>query len=163
MRYKHAVREQLDRLIHDANMVGLTNPQTIQLIQERAGITVARDQVTERRRILRIKGREIWDKYRKDSYTYRLEHLDRMAEARRIKESAAQQMFKYENDEKKFFHWKSAAYAFIEASKYLAELTDHIPEIDAIGHGAMFNEMEQLSSTESTQSQEDTDPGNRQF
>ena len=164
MRYTYAKRRELDRLIHDANMVNLSNDNTIQFIKQKTGITIGQTQLVERKRILRHQGRDIWNKYKTDDYEYRLEHLHRIAEARRVKESAALQMFRYEDDPKKFFQWKGAAYALLEASRYLAELTDHIPEIDAIGHGYedhAYGQMEQPLETEESDSTED--PGNRQF
>lgn len=150
MRYKKHVRAEIDKAIHDANIANLSHSKTIQYVLDKTGITVGHTQLVERKRLLRHKAKALWNEYRKDDYTYRLEHLARMAEARQVVEHAAEKEIEYHADPKKFFQWKAAAYALMEASRYLAELQDKIPEIDAIGHD-MDQEISQVQSEESGQ------------
>lgn len=141
VRYSKSVSADINRCIHDANIAGFTIENTVKYIEWKIpGLTITRSFIVERKRILRNQGKHIWNQYKTDDYAYRLEHLQRMEEARRVKESAMLQMIRYENDPGKFFHWNKASYVLIEASKYLAELEQQIPEIDAIGHGDSENE-----------------------
>lgn len=147
MRYKKHTRAEIDRAIHDANIANLSHAQTIQFVAERTGITVGHTQLVERRRLLRNKAIALWNEYRKDDYAYRLEHLQRVSEARLVKEHAAKKEMEFFNDEKKFFQWKTAAYTLMEASRYLNELQLLIPEIDAIGND-VDQEISQVQSEE---------------
>jgi len=147
MRYKKHTRAEIDRAIHDANIANLSHKQTTQFVLEKTGITIGHTQLVERKRILRHRAIELWNEYRKDDYAYRLEHLERMNEARKVKEMAATKMIEYYEDPKKFFQWKASAYTFMDASKYLSELHLMIPEIDVMG-----NEMdESISHVQSDQ------------
>lgn len=134
MRYKKHTREEIDRAIHDSSIAGLTTTPAIQFVLDRTGITISHTQLVERKRILRNRSKEQWLTYVKNDYAYRIEHLQRLAEARQVKEHAAQKEMEYAQDSKKFFQWKTAAYALMEASRYLNELHSMIPEIDSIGH-----------------------------
>lgn len=143
MRYTKSVRAEIDRAIHDANIANLSHAKTIQYVQDRLGILIGHTQLVERRRILRNRSIDLWNEYRTDNYSYRLEHLERMNEARKVKDSAAKKMMEYEDDPKKLFQWRTAVYVFLDASKYLSELHAMIPEIDSIGHSDSSYEMEQ--------------------
>ena len=136
MRYSRSVSAEINRCIHDANIAGFTLENTQRYIEWKIpGTKISHTLVVERKRLLRNQSKHIWNQYKTDDYAYRLEHLQRMDEARRVKESAMRQLMEYENDPKKFFQWNKASYIVLEASKYLADLQQQIPDIDAIGHG----------------------------
>lgn len=147
MRYKKHTRAEIDRAIHDANIANLSIKQALQFIAEKTGVTIGQAQLVERRRILRHRAIALWNEYRKDDYAYRLEHLQRVAEARLVKEQAAVKMIEFFADPKKFFQWKTAAYTLMEASRYLNELHLKIPEIDGVANNdVMDEEISQIQS-----------------
>lgn len=148
MRYKKHTRAEIDRAIHDANIANLSHDKAIQFVLDRTGIKIGHAQLVERRRLLKHKAIALWNEYRKDDYAYRVEHLQRVSEARLVKEHAAQKEMEYFDDPKKFFQWKTAAYTLMEASRYLDELQRKIPEIDGIANDDMDEEISQVQSEE---------------
>ena len=153
VRYSKSVSADINKCIHDGNIAGFTTENLVKYIEWKIpGLTITRSFIVERKRILRNQGKHIWNQYKTDDYAYRLEHLQRMDEARRVKESAMNRMLEYENDQKKFFQWNKAGYLLLEASKYLAELESQVPEIDAIGTASNGDEIQQeISSIQRTE------------
>jgi len=133
MKYSKFDRDRINKAIHDAAMIGLSTEQTLEYVRDKTDKTIGRTQLVERKRLLRIGGMALWNKYRKDDFAYRLEHLERIKEAKRVVESAAKKMIENEEDPKKFWFWKSAALTFMESIRLLSELHSMIPEIDMIG------------------------------
>jgi hypothetical protein len=133
MRYKRAVRAEIDACIRDAGMLGLSHDKTIQFIQERTGLTIGHTQLVDRKRLLKIRGKVLWNTFRKDDYALRLRHLDRIQEAELVAHGAARKVLEYQDNPKTFFQWKAAAYALMEASRYLCELDEMTREIDGVG------------------------------
>lgn len=136
MRYKKHTRAEIDKAIHDAGIANLSQSKTIEYVLKETGVTISHTQLIDRRRFLRQKGIGIWNGFRKDDYAYRLEHLERLKEARIVKEHAAEKEMEYYKNPKTFFQWKAAAYTLLDASKYLHELDKLIPEIDVISSNA---------------------------
>lgn len=153
VRYSKSVSADINKCIHDGNIAGFTIEGLVKYIEWKIPqIKITRTLVVERKRLLRNQGKHIWNQYKTDDYAYRLEHLQRMDEARRVKESAMNRMLEYENDPKKFFQWNKAGYLLLEASKYLAELESQVPEIDAIGTASNGDEIQQeISSIQRTE------------
>ena len=151
VRYSKSVSADINKCIHDANIAGFTIENTVKYIEWKIpGIHITRTLIVERKRLLRNQGKHIWNQYKTDDYAYRLEHLQRMEEAKRVKQSAMLQVIRYENDPAKFFQWNKASYVLLEASKYLAELESQVPEIDAIGtmsNGDEHDEIQQEISS----------------
>ena len=151
MRYKKHTRAEIDRAIHDANIANLSHDKAMQFVQGKTGIRIGHTQLVERRRILRHKAIALWNEYRKDDYALRLEHLDRIAELKRVKEHAASKEMEYFDDPKKFFQWKTAAYALMDAVDRLSKLQLLIPEIDVLGSNVVDETIQQIQSEQQGQ------------
>lgn len=154
MRYTPEIREQIDRAIRDASLANLTEVGMIAYVKQKTDIQISRTQLFNRRRHLKAKSIRDWNAYRNTDYAYRMEHMDRIAEAKLVRDIAIEQILRYRGVENKFFYEQKSSYLLLDANKRLDELTARIPEIDTIGH-SITNEMEQsipeLSESETTE------------
>lgn len=133
MPYSYDVRQLIDRAIHDATLANLSDISAIEYIQEKTGITIGRTQLHKRRSVLKMQRIRMWNAYKNNDYAYRMEHLERISEAKLVKNVALEKVLQYKDDEKKYFLLLRAASLLLEANRRIQELTDLIPDIDTIG------------------------------
>lgn len=131
--YSYDVRQAIDRAIHNATLANLTDLSAIDYIRANTGITIGRSQLHKRRSILKMQRVRMWNSYRNNDYAYRMEHLDRISEAKLVKNIAMEKILQFKDDEEKYPELIKATMLLLEANRRIEELTDLIPDIDTIG------------------------------
>jgi hypothetical protein len=151
MRYSYDIRQRIDRAIHDATLANLTEAGTLDYVREKTNITIERTQLYKRKSILKTQRVRMWNAYKNNDYAYRMEHLDRIHEAKLVKNIALEKILLFKDDEKKYFQLIKAALLLLEANKRIQELTDLIPDIDTIGVIDDATRQQELSSIPRTE------------
>jgi hypothetical protein len=157
MRYNYSQSVAINRCIFDGDLANFSTDGIVQLIQDRLNLPISRSLVVERRRQIKIQAKKTWNQYRIDDYAYRMEFLERLNKIKRVEDSSMAKMLEYENEPKKFFHWRQSCSMLLEATKQITELLMIFPEIDTVGH-----EMDKQAEAVRAESYRE-DPGNRQF
>lgn len=165
MRFKPETYERIDREVHNASLANLSEKGAIDYIHQKTGIRIGRTLLHHRKGILKLRRTNLWNKYRNDDFAYRLEHLARIDEAKYVRDIAMAEMNRYNTgDRKDFYLLQRAAYLVLETNRRIQELTQLIPEIDAVGGTAFRDEIyQEIPSISATQTTSQQDQGNRQF